>query len=132
VLSGGEIEIYAGATVSGLTVSSGGIEVFVSSGATTTATVTATTTAATDQTASVQTNAIQSTIVDTSATVTAGAVAAPPGSVVVESTVANLIQAMAGFAGRAGDGALFESVSGGWLHEDAGTLAAPHRPVSRS
>jgi autotransporter passenger strand-loop-strand repeat protein len=103
VLSGGEIEIYAGAVVSGLTVSSGGIEVFVSAGASTTAAV-----------------------------ATVASVAAPPASAVIESTVANLIQALASFDSRAGDRALFEPVSGGWLHEDAGTVMASHRSVSRN
>jgi len=45
----------------------------------------------------------------------------------VESTVANLIQAMASFnTGRGGQSALFDSVSGGVLHEDT-ALAQNHR-----
>lgn len=121
--------IYAGATVSNLTVSSGGIEVFVSSGVSTTATVA---TAVATQTASVQTNAAQSTAVDTSATTTVGAFAASPGPAMVESTVANLIQALAGITAREGGGALFESASSGWLHEHAGTLVPPHQNVPRN
>lgn len=79
VFSGGEIMIYAGATVSDLTVSSGGVEVFVSSRGSSVA----------------------------MAATTAGAVTASPTSATVESTVANLMQVLAGLTAREGAGALF-------------------------
>jgi len=107
VLSGGEIVVYYGATVNGLNLSSGGTELMLSSGG----------------------------IFPTGAAVRRGATAkknaavlgASTASASAETTVANLIQAMASFnAGSANDGALFESVSGGGFHEETGRLAASH------
>jgi hypothetical protein len=47
----------------------------------------------------------------------------------METTVANMIQALAGFnaAGTANQGALFEPASSGLLHAEAGTLVGAHR-----
>jgi autotransporter passenger strand-loop-strand repeat protein len=102
VSSGGEIIIYAGATVSGLVDDGGTV---VSSGGFSPAVVT------TQPTTSLYASAASR-------------------SATVESTVANLIQAMAGFHTGAGQGALFEPVSSGLLHEEAGMLLGAHRKVS--
>ena len=111
VLSGGEIVIYDGANVSGLTVSSGGIEVFVSSGG------------FFSPMAASRSFALQTeTLAPSSKVATTPTTAA---STAVDSTLANLIQAMAGFATGSSTtrGALFENVSSGLLGDHTSALA---------
>jgi autotransporter passenger strand-loop-strand repeat protein len=116
VLSGGEIVVYYGANVSGLTVSTGGTELMLSSGGVfTEGAVLLRGGHATRDLA---------TRVMPEVNVTAPATA--------EVTVAHLIHAMASFdAGRSSDGSLFESVSGGALHEESGTFATDHHRLAR-
>lgn len=110
VLSGGEIVVYSGATVNGLVLSSGAIELLVSSGSIFPA-------AAVHRGATATKNSAEVTTPQSST--------ATPAA---EATVAHLIHAMASFdAGREGQGALFESVSGGAFHVESGTLATDHQ-----
>jgi len=92
-LSGGEIVVYAGANVTGLTVSSGGTELILSSGE----------------------------------TFAPAAQLNGASSIAVDATVDRLIHAMASLEiGSAGQGAWYESVSGGAVHLQSAMLAPEH------
>jgi fibronectin-binding autotransporter adhesin len=104
VLSGGEIVSSAGAIVENLMVSGGGEETSVISG--------------------------RSLVATASVEMTTSLAAHDRSS--VEATVAKMIQSLATFnAGLAmNQGALFEPVSSGLLHEEVGTLVGAHRVTS--
>jgi autotransporter passenger strand-loop-strand repeat protein len=114
VQSGGEIIIYAGATVSGLVVNGGTV---VSSGGASPA-------AATQQTAVTYATSASSSVTSSSS-------ATRDLAPTIESTVANLIQAMASFHAGTSQGALFEPAIGGLWHEETATLVVGHRLTSR-
>ena len=110
VLSGGEIVVYAGANVSGLSVRSGGTEIVLSSGGT-------------------FNEVLRAAIpVDGAASHTASDSASQaPSAAAVESTVANLIQAMARFeAGTGHQGALFDPANHGLFDERGSMLVVNH------
>jgi len=112
VLSGGEIVLYYGATVSGLTLSSGAIEIQLSSGGVFT------------EGAGVHGGGMTGSG-KAAALMTAGATT-------VEVRAAQLIQAMATFTDATpSKGALFESGSGGALHAENLLLASDHHDTER-
>jgi autotransporter passenger strand-loop-strand repeat protein len=120
VLAGGEIVVYYGASVSGLTVSNGGTELLLSSGQVFTEG------AMMLHDAASASDTAQSTNID--ALIDKDSASPPP----VEVTVQHLIQAMATFdATRPSEGALFESVSGGAVYQEAGTLAHEHHSFAK-